>query len=442
MDLKIFSPIDNLNGIIKPPASKSYSHRAFFLASLAQGVSIIKDPLISGDVEVTINSLRKLGVKILPQSNKTYIITGREQFSLDNPIIFDCKNSGTSVRILSVLALLVEGSLQIKGEFFKLKRPIKPLLKALENLGAKYSLDESGLTIRRKDLICESINIRGNISSQFITSLLIITSIISCGSKGFIEINLTTPLVSYPYVEITLDILKKFGINIVEEKKDDGLLKYIIETGQKVRTQEYEIPADFSSASFIIAAAALSPEDSRVLIKNLNFQNPQGDKKFIAILKEMGAKIQVNLSDKSIVVYGNINKNPLKGMEIDCRNIPDLFPILSVIGAFAHGRTHLYNAESLRLKESDRISAMAEELGKMGVIVEEKKDGLIINHTDELSGTVVNHRNDHRIAMACTIAALYASTETTVKNIEIVKDSYPRFIEDLESLGTKVQKIA
>jgi len=441
MDLKITTQNNSLNGEIIPPGSKSYSHRAFILAGLAPGVSILKNPLISGDVEVTIDILKKLGVKILSQFNEIYIITGKENFSevLSTPL--DCKNSGTSARIFSALSLLIKGGLSLKGEFFKKNRPIEPLLEALKNLGAEYSFEGEILSIERKDFICNPIQIRGDISSQLITALLILSPLIQCEKIGFIEIELTTKVVSYPYIQITLEILKDFGINISERVGPDGLLKYIIETSQKVRTQEYKIPADFSSASFLIAAAVLSPENSKVVIKNLDFQNPQGDKKFIEILKEMGAHIEINLEEKSLSIYGNIYKNPLKGINIDCSNIPDLFPILSVIGAFASGKTKLYNAENLRVKESDRISGMAEELEKMGVKVKELKDGIIIHHSNNICGTTINHRNDHRIAMAFTIAGLYASNETIIHDIEIVNDSYPHFIEDLKSLGANIKKI-
>ncbi|TFG03260.1 MAG: 3-phosphoshikimate 1-carboxyvinyltransferase [Promethearchaeota archaeon] len=442
MDLKILTQTNSLNGEIKPPGSKSYSHRAFILAGLAPGVSILKNPLISGDVEVTIDILKKLGVKILSQSNEIYLITGKEKFSEMESSSLDCKNSGTSARIFSALSLLIKGGLSLKGVFFKKNRPIKPLLEALKNLGAQYSFEDEILSIERTDSICNPIQIRGDISSQLLTALLILSPLIQCEKKGFIEIELTTEIVSYPYIQITLEILKDFGINISERVGSDGLLNYIIATSQKVRTQEYEIPADFSSASFLIAAAVLSPGNSEILIKNLDFQNPQGDKKFIEILKEMGAHIEINPEEKSVSVYGNIYKNPLKGISIDCSNIPDLFPILSVIGAFASGETKLYNAENLRVKESDRISGMAEELEKMGVKLEELEDGLIVYHTKNISGATINHRNDHRIAMACTIAGLYASTESRINNIEVVKDSYPHFIEDLKSLGANIQKIS
>ncbi|GAH84228.1 unnamed protein product, partial [marine sediment metagenome] len=227
--------------------------------------------------------------------------------------------------------------------------------------------------------------------------------------------------VSGPYVRITLDVLSTFGIYIQGDLEKG---KFYVTNEQNYRAQSYEIPGDFSSSAFVIAAAVLSPKPSNVIINNLSMQNYQGDSKIIEILKEMGANIEFNESRKQIVVSGGLTQNPLKGLNIDCKDIPDLFPILSVVGAFAKGETVLYNAGNLRLKESDRISAMARELTKMGVSVKEEEDKLTIYYCEKLQGALIDHANDHRIAMACTIAALYANSNSQIKNIDIVKDSY------------------
>jgi 3-phosphoshikimate 1-carboxyvinyltransferase len=152
----------------------------------------------------------------------------------------------------------------------------------------------------------------------------------------------------------------------------------------------------------------------------------------------MGADIEFKETQKQVIVNGGRAKNPLKGIEIDCSDIPDLFPILSVVGAFASGKTVIYNAQNLRLKESDRISSMARELNKMGVRIKEEDDRLTIYHCQKLNGSIINHDNDHRIAMACTIAALFASSNSYVENIDIVKDSYPTFLDDLQKIGIQL----
>jgi len=276
----------------------------------------------------------------------------------------------------------------------------------------------------------------GDISSQFITALLFTCPLLTCENNDFIEIELTTPLLSIPYINITLDVLNAFGINIQRDLEGG---KFFITIEQNYRAQSYEIPGDFSSSAFIIAAAVLSNEPTEVVINNLSMENSQGDKKIIEILREMGARIEFDENRKQVVVHGDLTNNSLNGVEIDCSDIPDLFPILSVIGAFAKEETVLYNAGNVRLKESDRITSMARELKKMGVNVKEEQDKLTIYHCDKLNGAKIDHGYDHRVAMACTIAALYASSNSQISDIEIVKDSYPSFLDDLQKLGVQMK---
>lgn len=431
----IISPINKLDGEIIAPPSKSYSHRAFIVASLADGVSVIKNPQTSGDVEVTINGLKSLGINILKQAENSYVVQKTADAFKSIKESIDCQNSGTSIRIFCALSLIVKGGLSLTGEFLKRNRPIIPLLEALKYLGAEYKLEGNVIHVERKKYQCNTVKIQGDISSQFVTALLLISPMLKCEEKEFVEIEITTPLVSYPYVKITLDILDSSGINFQEKLNDQKIGKYIIPRGQKYRPQVYSIPGDFSSVAFIIAAAVLSPEDSNVIIKNVDIQNPQGDKRIIEILLGMGAKIDVNQNKNQVTVKGGINTYPLQGKDVDCSEIPDLFPILSIVGAFAKGKTTLYNASNLRLKESDRISVMARELAKMGVKIKEKNDKLTIYHCEKLKGSKVNHEKDHRIAMACCVAALYARNNSEIKNINIIEDSYPSFIKDLKKLG-------
>lgn len=434
MDVTINPIKTGLQGEIIAPGSKSYSHRAFIAASLADGISIIKKPLITGDVEITMNVLKALGVKILKVNGNSYAVEKiNESFkSIEESI--DCKNSGTSIRIFSALGLIIEGGLSLKGEFLERKRPILPLLNALKYLGGNFKILGDQIQIKRENQTCQSIKIRGDISSQFITALLIVCPLLNCEKGNYIDIELTTPIISYPYVKITLDVLNAFGINIQEDIKNR---KFTVLCRQKYRSQLYEIPGDFSSAAFIMVAAIISRNSSHVIINNLNVHNSQGDKRIIEILNQMGANIEYNEENSQIIINGNLNKYPLKGIEVDCKEIPDLFPVLSVLGAFAKGKTVLYNASNVRLKESNRISIIARELSKMGVKVTEEEDKLIVRHCENLKGSLIDHENDHRIAMACVIAALYTDSISKVKNIEIVRDSYPHFIDDLKKLGVK-----
>lgn len=438
MDLKINPITRTLNGEITAPGSKSYSHRAFISASLADGISIIKNPLVSGDVAVTINLLQLLGVRTLKKSDNTYIVK-RDKNSYRSPKKpIDCRNSGTTIRIFSALALLIEKGLTLKGEFFKIKRPILPLLNALEQLGGTFKLTDNKLKIKRKKVLCNKIKIPGDISSQFITALLMLCPLLKCKDKDFIEVELITSLTSKSFIDITLDILELFGINI-QANFETG--KFYITNEQTYRSQSCTIPGDFSSAAFILAAGILSHKSSSVIVNNLNLKNYQADKKILEILKEMGANIKFDEEKDRVIVNGGLKTYPLKGTEINCIDIPDLFPILSVIGAFAEGKTILYNASNLRLKETDRISVMARELRNMGVKVIEEEDKLTIFYSEKLNGTKINHNNDHRIAMACSIAALYADSSSSIQNSDIVKDSYPSFYEDLKELGVQIEKL-
>ncbi|MFX1259736.1 MAG: 3-phosphoshikimate 1-carboxyvinyltransferase, partial [Promethearchaeota archaeon] len=262
----IISPTTNLNGEIIAPPSKSYSHRAFIAASLADGISIIKNPLTSGDVGVTLRILRLLGVKILKQNKNSFLIEKSEKSFKSIEEIIDCKNSGTSIRIFSALSLWIQGGLSLTGEFLKRKRPILHLLEALKYLGGDYNIAGDVLQIKRNKKLCSPVKIQGDISSQFITALLIISPLLKCKNRKNIEIKITTPLVSYPYIKITLDVLNSFGVNIQEILNEQKKGKYIITCEQQYRPQIYEIPGDFSSAAFIIGATVLSPKDSKVII--------------------------------------------------------------------------------------------------------------------------------------------------------------------------------
>ncbi|MFX1276873.1 MAG: 3-phosphoshikimate 1-carboxyvinyltransferase [Promethearchaeota archaeon] len=437
MDVKI-NPTSKLDGTIIAPGSKSYSHRAFIVASFADGVSVIRNPLISGDVSVTIEILKTLGVKVLEiAGNKAIVKSEEKSFESVNQVI-DCGNSGTSIRIFSALALIIEGGLSLTGEFMKRKRPILPLLDSLKAVGGEYNLSGDVVNIKRVAMKCDKIIIQGDISSQFITALLILSTRLDCDKIAKIEIEITTPLISHPYVKITLDVLKSFGIKIIENLNDQKSGSYLIPCNQRFRPQVYDVPGDFSSAAFIIAAAVLSKQESIVTINNLDIESPQGDKQIIEILRKMGASIETVKEQNQIIIHGNLSKNNLKGIEINCNDIPDLFPILSVIGAFTK-KTVLFNASNIRHKESDRVSAMARELTKMGVKVEEEEDKMTIYRCKKLSGSTIEHENDHRIAMACCIAAINAETSSQIKNIEIVKDSYPTFIKDLKKLGANIE---
>jgi 3-phosphoshikimate 1-carboxyvinyltransferase len=438
MKLQIY-PTNQFNGEIIAPSSKSYSHRAFIGACLSKGVSRILNPIDEGDVKVTIEALMSLGANLNKTDENDYIINRSVVFHNKEKKILNCKNSGTTIRFLTAFSLIFNGILELRGEFFQKKRPIKPFLKSIEPLGINYKLSDQSLIINKTKFICKTIKIPGNISSQFISSLLFICPLIKSTNEREINIEVITPIVSYPYIKISLDVLKTFGIRVYENEIDNRLVNYRIPLNQRYSAVEYQIPGDFSSISFIIALAVLSPLDSVIKINNIDFLKPQGDRNFITILRDMGAKIEELKNSHSLLIQGNIHKHPLVGIEIDVRDTPDLFPILAIIGAFSKGSTRLYNASNLKYKESDRIEVMAREMSKMGIEVEKKRDELTIHHCVGINGIKIEHDNDHRIAMALIIAALLAKSHSEIEQVEIINDSYPEFITDLLKLGANIK---
>lgn len=419
----------SLRGIVKVPPSKSYTHRAIICASLANGQSKIINYLESNDTNETILTLKKFGIKIEKENNKLNI-WGNEDLdeNKNKEIIIDTiKESGSTLRFIIPLACISKIkkpiTFVIKGRLKE--RPVEPLTNALSELGAKYKIsrthDSASITIY-EGIVGGKTEIPGNISSQFITGLLF-----ACPrAKNDTEINLTTELESKSYVEITLDVLNNFGINIQTE----DMQKFKINGNQHYKNIEFEVEGDYSSAAFLLVGGAINGD---IIVKNLNINSRQGDKEILNILARMNAKIEIN--EKGV----NVKKSNLKGIEIDAKNIPDLVPICAVLGCFAEGETRIFNAGRLRFKESNRLEAITKELRKMNANIEETNDGLIIRKS-YLKGAIIDPHNDHRIAMSCAIAGLCAEGKTVIENAECVNKSYPRFFEDIENLLNKFEK--
>ena len=451
-------PLINFEGKIICSPSKSYSHRAFFFALLADTPSYVINPLISGDLEVTLDFCKSLGAKIekseefkksdlkvgkfpsdISEADSIYKIV--PPLNLKQPIeSLDGKNSGTSIRIITALIPLIPGQIKIGGIFFKLNRPLKPLLESLSSLETtwEYLDSETGIKINPRNSNATEFKIRGDISSQFITGLLLLApKLKSTPSNPNSIINLTTPMVSTPYLKLTEEIMKKFGISFQVDFNSESLMRYIIPADQKYQGKIIKIPGDYSSSAFIIAVAALNPFPSEVEISNLDPNSMQGDKVLIKIFKKMNADIKIDEQSQSVIIKGG---NFLDGVKIDCKDIPDLFPILCVIGLFSNNNTILYNLNHVRTKESDRVSIMIRELKKMGAIINsiEDNNAIMIVGPQQIQGINIIHEDDHRIAMALTVAALFARSESTIAKPDIVNDSYPDFFKDLKSLGADI----
>ncbi|ABR54427.1 3-phosphoshikimate 1-carboxyvinyltransferase [Methanococcus vannielii SB] len=420
-----------VKGIINAPPSKSYTHRAVISASLANGLSILKNPLNGADCLSSAHACRMLGAEITNEVEKWTIIGSKLKVP-DN--IIDIGNSGTTLRIITgISSQIPDGYAVITGDDSIRKRPMQPLLDALKQLGIEsFSTRNNGIApiiVKAGKITSNSVKIRGDMSSQFITSLMMTLPFSETDS----EIILTTPLKSEPYLNITIDVLDKFGVKI-EKIVEENKTGYKIKGKQSYRPCEYTIEGDYSSASYLIATGVLLNSD--IEVKNVFKNSKQGDREIIEIVKKMGADVEIN--ENNVKIKGPYN---LKGIEIDVTNIPDLVPTIAVLGCFAEGKTVVYNGEHVRLKECDRLNACAVELSKMGADIEEKPDGLIITGTHKLTGSKLKTHDDHRLVMAFTIAGMLADGETVIEGEESVKISFPDFVDKMKSIGCNIEVI-
>ena len=343
--------------------------------------------------------------------------------------MIDVENSGTTLRIITAVACLSPDVTVLTGDDSIRKRPMQPLLDALQQVGVKaWSTRSNGLApivIEGGGLKGGEVAIRGDVSSQFITALLLIAPL----GENDCRIRILGDLVSRPYVEITLEMLDLLGIRV--EREEGG---FFVPGPQKYNSVDFNIPGDFSSAAFLIAAAAVT--ESKIKLLGLRTDSVQGDARMVDIVREMGVKISD--FENGIIVEG---KGDLSGVKVNCKDTPDLVPVLAALGACAKGVMVLEGAEHARIKESDRIHGPAVELAKMGVKVEEKKDGMVIYGGKEIKGGVmVESYGDHRMAMALSVAALKARYPVEIKDAECVNVSYPGFWNDLEKLGVKIER--
>ncbi|MCL1965731.1 MAG: 3-phosphoshikimate 1-carboxyvinyltransferase, partial [Candidatus Bathyarchaeota archaeon] len=267
--------------------------------------------------------------------------------------------------------------------------------------------------------------ISGDVSSQFISGLMFACPM----AKTDTEIQVTTPLESIDYVKMTQEVL---AMHQIEVQISEDYRRIYIPSKQIFRQVDSKVPGDFSSAAFLLAAAAIT--NSSVTIENLNYKSMQGDRAILDVLEQMG--VIEKICDDSIKVQGV--DGVLKAVDIDAKNIPDLIPICTVLACYANGQSKIFNAQRLKFKESDRLAAIYEELTKMGASIDIDESSLTIKGPCKLEGAAINSHNDHRIAMACAVAALRAKGETIVKNADCVRKSYPSFFNDLSSIGAEI----
>ena len=410
-----------LDGKIKCPSNKSYTHRAIFLAALSDGKSIVKKILRSNDTIATINACRGFGVEVEELENNVTINNTINQ-TVQSSII-NAENSGTTIRIAIAIAALSGGNTKLTGDESLRKRPMQPILDALQTMGVKTESNDGKPPIHINGKIQgKEINIKGDISSQFISALLIIAPRLP---KGLI-INIEGSLVSKPYVNLTIAIMKKFGVKVKIEKE---YKKYVVEH-QIYKSTTVSIPSDFSNLALLLAANVLLGDGLNIEISLDDI--PQGDEEIVDILEKLG--VNVTLEDDMIST-----KSPvlLNGGKFDLSNTPDLLPAIAILALKSEKPIEIFNVKHARYKETDRIAIISRELKKIGLDVEEKDDGVILKKSSELHPAELNSENDHRLFMAFSIVGMFVG-DCTVSDPDSVKVSYPEFISDLVNAGAKI----
>ncbi len=418
--------ISVLNGEVLAPPSKSYTHRAVVMASLAEQ-TIVKRPLLSADTTATIRACKALGAVIREKGDSLIVDGMKGKPSAPNSII-DVANSGTTLRLMMAVSALCDGTTVLTGDDSIRKRPNTPLIDVLNQLGANViSTRDNGMApIEVKGPMTGGEAVMdGSISSQFFSALLMACPLCRTGTV----VKVDGELKSRPYVEITIEMLESAGIKIELVEDDKGHLSFIIPPNQSYELTEYTVytvPGDFSSASYLLAAGALA--GGGITVGGL-FPNKQGDAAIIPILQDMGANLEWDLERGEV----RVNKSQLTGVTVDVGMTPDLVPTLAVLGALSGGEMVIENAGHVRYKETDRLHAMTVELGKMGVDITEEPDRLVIRGGG-LHGARVSGWHDHRIVMALTVAGMVAG-DTIIDTAESVDISYPGFFEAMKSLG-------
>ncbi len=410
-----------LNGKIICPSNKSYTHRAIFLAALSDGKSIVKKILHSNDTIATISACRGFGVEVEEVENNV-TIKNKIGETVQSSII-NAENSGTTIRIAIAIAALSGGNTTLTGDDSLKKRPMQPILDALERMGVKTESNEGRPPIHINGKIQgKEISINGDISSQFISALLIIAPRLPDG----LIINVEGKLVSKPYVDLTIAIMKKFGVDV---KIEEEYKKYVV-SHQIYKPTTFSIPSDFSNLALLLAANVLLGDGLDIEISLGDM--PQGDEAIVDILEKLG--VNVTLEDDIITTESPIS---LKGGKFDLSDTPDLLPAIAILALKSEKPIEMFNVKHARYKETDRIAIISRELKKIGLNVEEKDDGMILKKSSELIPAELNSENDHRLFMAFSIAGMFVG-ECTVSDPDAVKVSYPEFIIDLVNAGAKI----
>lgn len=397
-----------LSGSVTPPTSKSQGHRLLLAAALAEGESVIKNLSPSKDIEATTACICALGAQVRQEADGLHVVGRGGGFDRETPMFFDCGESGSTLRFMIPISLAVAGGGSFTGHGRLMERPLKPYFDVFEKKGICYAREEGGARAGLEGELTPGVyELPGDVSSQFVTGLLYALPLLDGDSR----IVITTPLESRAYVDMTLDALAQFGVAAHWE----GEQALLVPGKQAYRPACVSVEGDWSQAAFWLAARTLG---SDVDVRGMDDESRQGDKCIAAYCEELARDGDV---------------------ELDVSQCPDLVPALGAVAAVRRGTTRIVNAARLRIKESDRLTAVAQVLNAMGAQAEEQPDGLVITGRDGLVGGVeIDSHNDHRIAMMAAVAATRCKKPVTIFGAECVNKSYPNFWDDYENLGGKI----
>ena len=424
---KIFVTRSHLNGNVKCPPSKSYTHRAIFISSLAHGKSRIINPLISRDTIASIEACRAFGIKI-SRRDQELIITGKDTLRVPQNVI-NVENSGTTMRFISAISsLLKRGYVVITGDDSIRKRPMAPLLIALRQLGinsfSARKNDRAPIIVQGGRISGGDVTIDGSVSSQFISGLLIA----GVRAESSISISVVGKQVSKSYIESTINVMSKFGAKIRYSK---DYKRYKILSRRYVPTM-FTIPGDFSTAALLLSAGTLVGDE--LTVSNLNFSLPQGDSKILEILRKIGAIINIDKRNGTVKAYGT---QELDGGEFDLSDTPDLLPVVAILSLKSINPVRIYGVSHTRYKETDRLKIIESELRKLGVNTKISSDEITLISPKNLKNARLNSHDDHRLFMSFVIAAMLTE-KSVVDGLESVDVSYPSFVHDIRRIGAKL----
>jgi len=417
LDIKLTPSV--IGGKVSAIASKSDVHRLMICAALCDSDVTIKGVSRCADTDATASCIEALGARVTYNGRDCTVTPPKARAG---KVLLDCGESGSTLRFLLPVAAILAQEPSFIGSGRLPQRPIGELVDAMTSGGACFSADKLPLTVSG-GLKAGRYSLPGNVSSQYVSGLLMALSCVE--GESFIDI--TTPLQSASYVDMTLSTLKLFGSDVSKMEKG-----YRVKGREKLTSPKIAIAdGDWSNGSFFLVSGAIG---GSVTVKGLFTDSVQGDRKVLDALRSFGAKVTINGDEITV------SHNKMQGCTIDLTDTPDLLPILAVAAAFAEGQTRFTGGERLRLKESDRLQTTADMLRSMGGKVEILPDGLIVDKVN-LTGGTVDGANDHRIVMAASIAAAHGSGDVIITGVQAVNKSYPDFFEDFAQLGGKADVI-